>query len=97
MITYDDLTEYAPPASDKAERDAWFADHGFDVDSLVRMAREVAEYRLANVPEGAVLTANDLILALATATLFGFELAVRVERDEKTPLTVPPSNGNGSS
>lgn len=93
MITYDALTRYAPPASNKDERDQWFLDHGYEVDDLLRVASEVAEHRIRKLSEGDRISASELIATLVTAMLFGFELAVRVERDE--PLDMSALN-NGS-
>lgn len=95
MITYDDLTAFAPPATNAAERDQWFRDKGYDPDDLIRVGREVAEYRLADLQEGDQVSANDLMLAMVLACTFGFELALRCERGEKPDLTPGANNGNG--
>jgi hypothetical protein len=92
VITYDDLTLYAPPAASKDERDAWFTSHGYSADDLIRVGREVAEWRLADLTDGDKLSSDELLLALVLAVTFGFELAVRCERGEKPDLT-PPTNG----
>jgi hypothetical protein len=93
VITYADLTAFAPPASDKDERDQWFRDHGYEPDDLLRVGREVAEWRLADLEEGALITAETLVTALVLACTFGFELCLRCERDEKPDLS-PPQNGS---
>ena len=86
MILYDDLLRCAPPGGTREERDAWFADHDIDVDALLRVSREVATFRLATLNEGEVVTEETLTLALQSATLFGFELAVRVLNNEVAPV-----------
>lgn len=83
MISYDDFTQYAPPASDKAERDAWFSEHGFVVEDLLRVGFEVAEYRLSALEDGDTVGEQQLLLTMQSIFLFGFELAVRCERGEK--------------
>lgn len=96
MIGYPEFTEHAPPASSGDERDAWFRERGYDPDDLIRVSREVAEYRLADLAEGDVLSAEQLVFAMTLACTFGFELALRCERGEKPDLTLPESsNGNG--
>ena len=87
MITYEDLTQFAPPAATKEERDAWFEEHGFDVTDLVRVGWEVGEFRLRELNEGDQIGERELLLLMQTVFLFGFELAVRCERDEKPDLT----------
>lgn len=94
MIGYSEFTEHAPPASSKEERDAWFDEHGFDVHALAQVGREVAEYRLAGLVEGDQLSEQELLLTMMSIFLFGFELAVRVERDEAVDTTAA-SNGDG--
>jgi hypothetical protein len=89
MIDYDDLTAYAPPASSREERDRWFIDHNISIDDLMRVGREVCEFRLGSLEDGAELGSRELLLLLLSVFLFGFELAVRVERDEKPDLTTP--------
>lgn len=98
MIDYEALAEYAPPASGKEERDQWFRDHDYEPDDLLRIGEEVGRYRLADLVEGDKISENELLLAMVLAFTFGFELAVRCERDEAPDLTPPPnSNGNGAS
>ena len=89
MIGYDDLTEYAPPASSREDRDQWFTDHDLDIAALMQVGREVGEFRLASLEDGAQLGSRELLLLLVSVFLFGYELAVRVERDEKPDLTSP--------
>ncbi len=96
MIDYVKFAEYAPPATGTVERNKWFVDHGYDPDDLVQVGREVAEYRLADLAEGDRISADELLLAMTLAFCFGFELAVRCERDEKPDLSLPDSNGRVS-
>lgn len=93
MIGYEEFTRYAPPATDGPERDEWFRAHGYDPDDLVKVGHAVAGYRLSDLREGDRLSANELLIAMVLAFTFGFELAVRCERDEAPDLTMP--NGNG--
>ncbi len=89
MIGYDALTEYAPPASSREERDAWFAEHDVNVDDLMRVGREVCEFRLASLEDGAELGSRELLLLLLSVFLFGYELSTRVCLDEKPDLAPP--------
>lgn len=86
MIGYEDLTAYAPPASSREERDAWFAAHDVDVTALATVGREVAEFRLASLEDGAEVGSRELLLLLLSVFLFGYELGVRVALDEKPEL-----------
>lgn len=95
MKTYADFREHAPPALDKAERDDWFRDHGYDPEDVIRMAVEVAQFRTSDLVDGDQLSARELVEAMALACMFGFELAVRLERSEAPDLT-PPNNGSVS-
>lgn len=93
MIGYDQFTDHAPPRSTKEERDAWFTEHGYDPEDLIRVGRELAEWRIADLVEGDQLSEQELVLALTLAVCFGFELAVRCERGEKPVVSDPKSNG----
>jgi hypothetical protein len=84
VIGYATFVENAPVSVPKADHDAWFEESGYDVDDLLRVGRELAENRLAGVPDGTRLTQDDLSLALISAFLFGFELAVRCEQSERS-------------
>ena len=95
MITYDDLTRFAPPASTKLERDDWFLAHGYDPNAVIRVGTEVATYRIADLVDGDRLSETDLLQAMTLACTFGFELALRCERGEAPELT--PRNGNGAA
>lgn len=96
MITYEDFTRFAPPASGKEERDQWFADKGYDAADLIRVGEEVARYRLSDLVDGDKLSERDLLLAMVLAFTFGVELAIRCERDE-VPDLEPPRNGGGAA
>jgi hypothetical protein len=85
VIDYDQLTEYAPPQLSSEERDQWFGEHGIDIQTLLQVGREVCEFRLATLEDGAELGSRQLLLLMLSVFLFGYELAVRVERDEKVP------------
>ena len=87
MITYDDFAEFAPPNSSREDRDQWMLDHNISVDDLLRVGREVCEFRLASLEDGAELGSRELLLLCLSVFLFAYELAVRVERDEKPELT----------
>jgi hypothetical protein len=89
MIGYDEFAAYAPPASSREERDAWFAAHKIDPAALMTVGREVVEFRLASLEDGATLGSRELLLLCLSVFLFGYELAVRVERDEKPDLAAP--------
>lgn len=86
MIGYDQLTEYAPPNASREDRDRWFRDHGLDIDALMQVGREVCEFRLASLEDGAELGSRELLLLLLSVFLFGYELASRVCLDEKPDL-----------
>lgn len=87
MIGYDELTEYAPPNASREERDAWFTDHDVDVEALMQVGREVCEFRLASLEDGAELGSRELLLLLLSVFLFGVELSMRFTLDEKPDLT----------
>ena len=87
MIGYDEFAEYAPPASSRDERDQWFTDHQIDPAALLQVGREVCEFRLASLEDGAELGSRELLLLCLSVFLFGYELATRVERDEKPDPT----------
>jgi hypothetical protein len=89
MIGYDEFAAYAPPASSREERDAWFADHDIDPAALMQVGKEVCEFRLANLEDGAELGSRELLLLCLSVFLFGYELATRVEHDEKPDLSIP--------
>ncbi len=89
MIGYDELTQYAPPNSSREDRDQWFIDHNVSVDDLMRVGREVCEFRLASLEDGAELGSRELLLLLLSVFLFGYELGTRVCLDEKPDLTMP--------
>ena len=86
MIDYKDLERYAPPALSKEERDEWFASHDFDVTALAMVGAGLAEHRLGQLADGDTLGEKQLVSLIASAVLFGFELAVRIERDEPAYL-----------
>lgn len=83
MIDYDAFTQYAPPASSREERDAWFEEKGYLVPDLLRVGQEVATFRLSGLEDGAQLGSQELTLLMVSVFLFGVELAIRAERDEK--------------
>lgn len=83
MISYDDFVACAPPGGTNEERDAWFEAHNFDIEGLKRVCVEVADYRLASLEDGDKVSADTLRSSMAVATLFGFELAVRVMTNER--------------
>lgn len=83
MIGYDDFIAFAPPGGTREGRDAWFEAHDFDPEALIRVSLEVAEHRLRALEDGDVVGEQTLTLALASAMLFGFELAVRAMTGER--------------
>jgi hypothetical protein len=83
MITYEDFVACAPPGGTNEERDEWFRAHDFDIDGLKRVCVEVAEYRLVTLENGDRISADDLRSAIAVATMFGFELAIRVVNNDR--------------
>lgn len=82
MIGYQELLAHAPASLPKLDHDLWFADHDYEIEDLLKVGRELAEHKLAGLADGARLNQDDLTLALISAFLFGFELAMRCERDE---------------
>ena len=87
MLSYEDFTRYAPPASSKDERDQWFIDHDVQVADLLRVGQEVAAHRLSSLEDGAQVGTRELVLLCVSMFAFGYELAVRCERDEAPDLT----------
>lgn len=95
MIVYDDFLRFAPPGGTREERDAWFEAHEFDTDALLRVSREVAQHRLQALEDGDQIGEQELTLALQSAMLFGFELAVRVLTNDAPTPADPDANGSG--
>ncbi len=87
MIGYEQFAEFAPPASSREERDAWFTEHDVDPVALLTVGREVADFRLSSLEDGAELGSRELVLLMVSMFAFGFELCMRVERGEKPDLT----------
>ena len=82
MLGYDDYARFAPPAADKEARDAWFAEHGYAVEDLLRVGQEVVAFRMRNLADGDEVSESAILMMALTVFLFGFELGVRCERDE---------------
>jgi len=83
MKTYEDFVRHAPrgfPTS--AEHDAWFRENGYEIEDLHRVTAEVASTRVADIPDGKELTADEIVKMLRICILFGFELGVRCETEE---------------
>ena len=77
MIGYEELTGIQV-AVDAGARERFFADNDVCVDDLLKMGHEMAMMRLRGIPEGAMLSAQDIELAMLSTFLFGFELAWRI-------------------
>lgn len=77
MIEYEDLVAAAPTHQSRDEKDAWFEEREINPVAVIRVGYELAETRLAALQEGDTIGERELTLALQSAVLFGFELAVR--------------------
>ena len=52
MIDYDAFAQYAPPASSREERDAWFEEKGYLVPASCGRSESLPDFRLALALEG---------------------------------------------
>jgi hypothetical protein len=78
VTEYEDLVACAPTRQTREEKDAWFEERDFNPIAVLRVGYELAETRLSQLQEGDTIGERELTVALQSAVLFGFELAVRV-------------------
>lgn len=78
MIGYEDLAELVV-AQTPEEREDFFEMHDISADDLIRIGGEFSEGWMADIPEGAMITAHDIDLAMKSLFLLGFELAWRLK------------------
>ena len=77
MIGYEELTGIEV-AVDAGARERFFADNDVCVDDLLKMGHEMVMMRFKGIPEGAMLSARDIELAMLSMLLYGFEVAWRI-------------------
>ncbi len=81
MIGYEEFSTVELSGT-SAAREQFFLDNDICADDLLKMGREVCRQRLAGIPEGAMLTAQDIELFGLSMLLLGFEMAWTL-RDEQ--------------
>lgn len=78
MIGYEELQEIVP-SSTPEERDAFFTDNDIAVDDVIKLAGQFSAAWMEDIPEGAMITAHDIDLAMKSLFLLGFETAWRLK------------------
>lgn len=81
MIGYEEFASVELSGTSEA-REQFFLDNDICADDLLKMGREVVGIKLQGIPEGAMLTAQDLELSMLSMLLLGFEVAWRLREDQ---------------
>lgn len=73
MIGYEEFASVELSGTSEA-REQFFLDNDISADDLLKMGHEVVALRLSGIPEGAMLTSQDIELAMLSMLLLGYEL-----------------------
>jgi hypothetical protein len=80
MIGYEEISEVEVSDSPTA-RDMFFRSANVSADDLLKVGSEVVAMRLEGIPEGAMVTAEDIKLSMLSMLLLGFELGWRLREE----------------
>ena len=78
MIGYEEIADLEISHTATA-RDMFFRSADVSVDDLIKVGQEVVAMRLDGIPEGAMLTADDITRAMLSMLLLGFEYGWRLK------------------
>jgi hypothetical protein len=77
MIGYEEIADVE--VSDTAmARDIFFRSIDVSADDLLKVGQEIVDMRLRGIPEGAMITAEDIKLSMLSMLLLGFEYGWRL-------------------
>ena len=80
MIGYEEITSIEV-AQDKDAWDAFYSENGISGGDITKVAFELANVRMQELQEGAILSSDVLGLALSSMYLLGFETAWRLRSE----------------